>query len=207
MKRTPSRRKFLALSVFAALPGCGALSAVSTASDPLDTYTLSPLRGAPSETGGRGHLVVELPTSGGELASDRILIKVSSRQAEYLPGARWSEPAPAMVQTLLVSSLLSRGGLRLISRDGAGLNPDFTLMTEIIAFQAELFGVPPESAQVHVSLQATLIRESDREIAGTRRFDSLHAVSPDTTVALVAGLDDAMQRVLSEAVAWVRVVT
>jgi len=202
-----TRRRFLPLAACAGLPGCGALSAVSTASDPLDTYTLSPLRDAPPETGGRGHLVVELPTSGGELATDRILIKVSPRQAEYLPGARWSEPAPAMVQTLLVSSLLSRGGLRLINRDGAGLNPDFTLMTEIIAFQAELHGVPPASAQVHVSVQSTLIRESDREIAGTRRFDSLRAVSSDTTVALVAGLDDAMQRVLSEVVAWVRVVT
>lgn len=202
-----SRRRFLSLAVCAGLPGCGALSAVSTASDPLDTYTLSPLQGVPSQSGGRGHLVVELPTSGGELATDRILIKVSPRQAEYLPGARWSEPAPAMVQTLLVRSLLSHGGLRLISRDGAGLNPDFTLMTEILAFQAELSGVPPGSARVHVSVQLTLIRESDRAIAGTQRFDSVAEVPTDTTAALVAGLDGAMQTVLSEAVTWVRAVT
>ncbi|SLN77105.1 ABC-type transport auxiliary lipoprotein family protein [Roseisalinus antarcticus] len=202
-----SRRKFLSLAVFAGLPGCGALSAVTTASDPLDTYTLSPLQAAPSRAGGNGHLVVELPTSGGELATDRILIKVSSRQAEYLPGARWSEPATAMVQTLLVNSLLNQGGLRLVSRVGAGLMPDFTLMTEILAFQAELFGTNLASAKVHVSVQLTLIREADRAIAGTQRFESTATVLSDTTASLVAGLDAAMQSVLGDAVAWVHEVT
>lgn len=202
-----SRRRFMSLGVMAGLPGCSALSAVDSASDPLDTYTLSPLQAEPLRTGGDGHLVVELPTSGGELATDRILIKVSSRQAEYLPGARWSEPTPAMVQTLLVNSLLDQGGLRLVSRVGAGLMPDFTLMTEILAFQAELFDVTPATAQVRVSLQLTLIREADRAIAQTRRFESMASVPSDTTVALVAGLDAAMQSVLGDAVVWVREVT
>ncbi|MBN8291292.1 membrane integrity-associated transporter subunit PqiC [Rhodobacter sp. NTK016B] len=202
-----SRRRFLSLAAVSGLPGCGALSVVSTASEPLDTYTLSPLRAEPSRTGGTGHLVVELPTSGGELATDRILIKVSPRQAEYLPGARWSEPAPAMLQTLLVNALLDQGGFRLVSRVGAGLMPDFTLMTEFLSFQAELYGVASASARVHVSAQLTLIRESDRGIAGTRRFESTAATNSDATADLVAGLDDAVQRVLGDAVVWVREAT
>jgi len=202
-----SRRRILSLGLVAGLPGCGALSAVSTASEPLDIYTLSPLAGAPPRTGGTGHLVVELPTSGGEFATDRILIKISSRQAEYLPGARWSEPTPAMVQTLLLNSLLDQGGFRLVTRVGAGLMPDFTLMTEILAIQAEISDSEPASPQVRVSMQLTLIRESDRAIAGTRRFDTSGAVATDTTVVLVAGLDFAMQSLLGVAVTWVREMT
>jgi cholesterol transport system auxiliary component len=197
-----SRRNLLGLAAGAGLSGCGAVSAVSRASEPLDTFTLSSLGPTATRAGGSRHLVVELPTSGGELASDRILIKVSPRQAEYLPQARWSEPAPAMLQTLLVNSFLNRGGFGLVSRVGAGLSPDFTLMTEVQALQAELIG--PDGAQVRIGLQMTLIAEADRAIAGTRRFGALSQVETDSTGALVSALDAAMLTVLAEAVGWVQ---
>jgi cholesterol transport system auxiliary component len=145
-----------------------------------------------------------MPTSGGELGTDRVLIKISPLQAEYLPDARWSEPTPGMVQTLLVNSLLNRGGFRLVSRVGAGLKPDYTLMCEIQAFQAELTGPDLASAQIHVALQMTLIRESNRSIAGTRRFATTTSVTSDSTVALVAGIDAAMQSVMADTVGWVQ---
>ncbi|OOY16199.1 ABC-type transport auxiliary lipoprotein family protein [Thioclava sp. DLFJ4-1] len=201
---TLSRRSLLSLSAMAGLAGCSAVSAVSRASEPLDTYTLSPLAPTQTRPGGSHHLVVEMPTVGGELATDRVLIKVSPLQAEYLPDARWSEPTPAMVQTLFVNSFLNRGGFRLVSRVGAGLMPDFTLMCEIQAFQAELIGPDPTSAQVHLALQMTLIGEADREIIGTRRFDTTRSVASDTTVVLIAGIDAVMQSVLGNAVGWVQ---
>lgn len=76
-------------------------------------------------------------------------------------------------------------------------------MSEIQAFQAELIG--PDLAQIRISLQMTLIRESDRSISGTRRFGATVATSSDSTAALIAGLDEAMQSVLSDAVGWVQV--
>jgi cholesterol transport system auxiliary component len=174
--------------------------------DPLDTYTLSPLSPAEKRPEGARHLVVEMPTTGGELSTDRVLIKISPLQAEYLPDARWSEPTPSMVQTLLINSLLNRGGFRLVSRVGAGLMPDYTLMCEIQAFQAELAGVNLASAQIHVALHVTLIRETDREIAGTRRFATIKPVTSDSTLALIAGLNTAMQSVMADAVGWVQTV-
>lgn len=198
-----SRRSVLSLSVAAGLSGCGAVSAVSRASDELDAFTLSTLAPTGSRRAGSGHLVVELPTSGGEFATDRILIKASPQQALYLPGARWSEPTAAMVQTLLVNSLLNRGGFRLVTRVGAGLMPDITLMTEIQALQAELTGGGPTPVQVRIVLQMTLIRESDRSIVATRRFAGSTAVSSDGTSALIGGLDQTMQKILSDVVAWV----
>lgn len=197
-----SRRNLLVLGAGAGLTGCGAVSAVSRASEPLDTFTLSSLGPTATRPEGKRHLVVELPTSGGELATDRILIKVSSRQAEYLPEARWSEPAPALLQTLLVNSFLNRGGFGLVSRVGAGLSPDYTLMTEVQALQAELTG--PNLSQVRIGLQLTLIAEADRTIAGTRRFTAAPAVASDSTAALVAALDAAMLTLLAEAVGWVQ---
>lgn len=199
---TLHRRTLLLLPAISGLLGCSTLSAVSRASEPLDTYTLSPLEPADARAGGSRHLVVELPTAGGELSTDRILIKPSPTQAQYLPGARWSEPTPALVQTLLITSFLNRGGFRLVGRVGAGLRPDHTLMTEILAFQAEVTGPDRTSAQVRILMQMTLIRESDRAIAGTRRFAGSTSVTSDSTVALVAAIDAAMQQLLGDAVGW-----
>jgi cholesterol transport system auxiliary component len=200
-----SRRRFLSLTAAASLSGCSAVSAVSRASDPLDTYTLSPLQSDETRAGGDGHLVVELPTSAGELSTDRVLIKITPRQAEYLPDARWSEPTPAMVQSLLVQSLLNRGGLELVTRVGAGLTPDYTLMAEVQAIQAELTG--PDQAQVRISMQMTLIRESDRSVAGIRHFENTAKVTSDSTAALIEGLDGVTQLVLGRIVVWVQTLT
>jgi cholesterol transport system auxiliary component len=210
---THSRRAFVALFAksglslsglaMSGLAGCGALSAASDAAEPLDTYTLSPLPPTTDRLGGRGHIVVELPTAGGSLATDRILIKPSTLQAQYLPDGRWSDPAPALVQTLIVGSLLNRASFRLVTRVGAGLMPDYTLMTEIQTFQAEFAGPEVTTAQVRIVLQMTLIRESDRAIAASRRIAATAPATSDSTFALVAGFDAAMQSALAEAVTWV----
>ncbi len=189
------------------LSGCSALSALSEASAQLDAYTLSPVTSATAPASGSRHLVVELPTSAGALSTDRILIKPIPFQAQYLPDGRWSEPAPALVQTLLVSSFQNLGGFRLVGRTGAGLMPDFTLMTELQDFHAQpVDPANPRAAPmtVRVSLMMTLIRENDRHIIASRRFTASAIAASDDTFALVAGFDSAMQMVLQEAVGWTR---
>ena len=195
-------RKVIAVLALAILSGCGALTAISDASAPLDDYTLSAAVSASAARSGDAHLVVELPVSAGVLATDRILIKPVSFQAQYLPGARWSEPAPALVQSLLVASFQNLGGFALVGRTGAGLMPDYTLMTDLQAFQAEPGGLDTKPFVVRISAMMTVIRESDRRIVASRRFIATSQVETDDTLALVGGFDDAMQSVLLEAVRW-----
>lgn len=199
--RTPFRVILLSLAL---LSGCGALGAVSEATAQLDAYTLTPARFADAPVAGSRHLVVELPTSAGALSTDRILIKPIPYQAEYLPDGRWSEPAPALVQTLLVASFQNAGGFRLVGRDGAGLMPDYTLMTELQEFQAEPGGTVPGALNVKVGFMMTIIRESDRRIIASRRFASTAAVATDDSLTVVAGFDRALQTVLQDVVAWTR---
>lgn len=184
--------------------GCGALSSLSEASEELDSYTLSPASAAGLPVAGRGHLVVELPTSAGALGTDRILIKPVPFQAQYLPDGRWSDPAPVLVQTLLVASFQNLGGFRLVGRTGAGLMPDYTLMTEVQEFQAEPAGPVTPEITVRVSLMLTLIRESDRRILATRRITATESAASDQTTLVVQAFDRALQTVLREAVLWTR---
>lgn len=193
--------RFAILSL-ALLSGCGAISAVSEATAKLDAFTLSPAAFEAPQAAGSRHLVVELPTSAGALATDRILIKPIPFQAQYLPDGRWSEPAPSLVQTLLVASFQNAGGFRLVGRDGAGLMPDYTLMTEVQEFQAEPSGLGTDALTVKVAFMMTLIRESDRRIVTSRRFGSTAEVASADSFPLLAGFDSALQTVLQEVVIW-----
>jgi len=189
---------------FLLLSGCGALTAISEASAQLDAYTLSPVASTAEPAAGSRHLVVELPTSAGALATDRILVKPIAFQAQYLPDGRWSEPAPALVQTLLVASFQNLGGFRLVGRTGAGLMPDYTLMTELQEFHAEPAGPATAAFTIRVSAMMTLIRESDRRIVASRRFSAIANTATNDTLTVVSGFDSAMQAILQQAVTWTR---
>lgn len=187
---------------FSGLSGCGALSSLSKAGAELDAYTLSPARSSDLPAVGQGHLIIELPSAAGALATDRILIKPVPYQAQYLPDGRWSEPAPALLQTLLVASFQNLGGFRLVGRTANGLNPDYTLMTEILDFQVEPLAQELPEYAIRISMMMTLIRESDRRIISSRRFSATETVGSDDTLTLVSGFDRALQGVLQEIVAW-----
>lgn len=192
---------FLAIGL-ALMSGCSALSALSGAGASLDAYTLSPVAATATPASGRRHLVVELPTAGGALATDRILIKPMPLQAQYLPDGRWTEPTPALVQTLLVASFQNLGGFRLVGRSGAGLMPDYTLMTELQDFQVEPTGSKPTPLIVRINANMTLIRESDRRIIASRGFSATAEVATDATPDLINGFDGAFQRMLQDVVEW-----
>jgi cholesterol transport system auxiliary component len=186
------------------LAGCGALGAISDASAPKEAYTLSAPGLETPVAGGGSHLVVELPTSAGAVATDRIQIKPVAYQAQYLPDGAWAEPAPTLIQTLLVTSFQNIGGFRLVGRSGAGLMPDYTLMTELQEFHAEPAGATPAPLTIRISAMMSLIRESDRRIVATRRFTATAQVVSDDTDSIVRGFDSAMQPLLRDVVDWTR---
>lgn len=186
------------------LAGCGAVSSLSKAGAELDAYTLSAASGSVTTARGRDHLIVELPSSAGALATDRILIKPVPYQAQYLPDGRWSEPAPALVQTLLVASFQNLGGFALVGRTANGLNPDYTLMTDLMDFQVEPSGPEPDQFAVRITMVMTLIRESDRQVVASKRFTSVETAPSDDTEVLVGVFDRALQAVLRDIVGWTR---
>ncbi len=180
------------------LASCGA---IGKASAPLDAYTLQPLPVAQGHASSR-HLVVERPSSSGELDTDRILIKPTPLQAEYLPKGSWVDPAPDLIQTLLVASLQNAGSFRRVGRDGAGLVPDYVLLVEINAFQAEAPDPVTHQTLVRVGLTLTLLREGDRSLLATRRFDQTAIAASADALAVVGAFDAATRLVLADAVPW-----
>lgn len=195
------RRPALAIALTGLLAGCAAVTALTDVATPLEVYDLDPPREVPQAARRTGlHLIVEMPTTSGAIETDSILVRPTPLQAQYLPDARWSAPAPDLAQTLLLRTLERTGGFEFVGRRPLGSSGDFALVSELDDFAAAVTG--PESATVRVGLTARLVREQDATIVASRRFEGA-AVSPGLgDMALVAAYDAAADIVLADLAAW-----
>jgi cholesterol transport system auxiliary component len=199
----PMIRSLALLAALSFLGACSAISALGTATAPLDAYEVRSTGDLPRAAGGpvSRDLIVEEPTAGGALDTDRILIRPTPLQAQYLPGARWTDTVPVMVQTLMVRGLQETGAVRFVGRRPIGLGGDFALLTEITDFHAT---VAPDGATVTTRIRfvANMVRESDAQVVASRVFQ-VDAVAPSTeTIDIVQALDQSMARLMPDFVRW-----
>lgn len=196
-------RPIALLTALTLLGACSAISALGTATAPLDAYEVRSTGDLP-RAGSRPvsrDLIVEEPTASGALNTDRILIRPGPLEAQYLPGARWTDTVPVMVQTLLVRGLQESGGVRFVGRRPIGLGGDFALLTEITDFQAT---VAPDGTSVttRIRIVANMVRESDAQVVASRVFQ-VDATAPSTeTIDVVQALDQSMARLMPDFVSW-----
>ncbi len=136
----PATSRILALCALVLLvPGCAAISTLTQSSRPLEIFELRTPDLPPVGSAGRGvEVVIEEPATGGTLATDRIMIRPGPLQAQYLPGARWADPAPAMLQTLILRSVLESGAVGSAGRRSVGGAADYAVLSELTDFQAEI---------------------------------------------------------------------
>ncbi|MCR9107755.1 ABC-type transport auxiliary lipoprotein family protein [uncultured Marivita sp.] len=200
-----SLRSILAATGLLALSGCAAITAVSDAATPLDVYELR----APASiaaSGGRvlaRDVIVEIPTTSGALATDRIMIRPNALQAQYLPDVRWSEPTPVMVQTLMLRSIEATGAVRYVGRKPLGVSGDFALVTEVIDFQADV--VPEtDTANVQITFLVRIVRERDASIVASRSFRANAVAATTETDVIIDAFSAASDQVFVEFAQWVR---
>ena len=185
----------------AALTGCGALTALEEASTPLEVYELRTPEGAQSGARRGVEVIVEEPLASGSLATERIMIRPSPLQAQYLPDVRWSEETPEMVQTLMLRSLENTNAVSYVGRRPLGAGGDIAVMTEVTDFQAEAPN-PDGPATVVLRMTVRLVREADVSIVGARTF-SATVQTPSTELAdVVAGFDAAASQMFAEFARW-----
>ena len=186
----------------AALGGCGALTALEDAATPLEVYELRTPAVAQSGTRRGVEVIVEEPVASGSLSTERIMIRPTPLQAQYLPGVRWADAAPAMLQTLLVRSLAETGALGSVSRRPVGPRADYAVLGELTDFQGEAVQ-DSETGLVRVRFVLRVVRESDASVVATRSFEATELAAATDPDNLVAAFDRATSRLLPEAVAWI----
>lgn len=193
---TTIRNTFLALGAVV-LGGCSVLGG----SAPLDAYELRAASLSAVVQGSLARdLVVEAPTTGGALSTDRIMIRPDPLQAQYLPGVRWTDDAPVMLQNLMLRSFEQTGALRYVGRRPIGSTADYLLVSELTDFQAELAEDGRVTTRVAMSLR--LVRGSDMAILGSRNASASAVAASNGARDVIEGFDTATSAVLADVTTW-----
>lgn len=196
-------------SVAAALPGlvlaltaCTGSLLQSSAEAP-ETYRLQgPVL---ADRGGRLPLALAVarPRAAAALDTDRIAVVRTDSRFDYYAGVRWSEPAPQMLQQLLVSAFTADGRFAAVVAAPSRVPADLLLDVELRRFEADYpaDGAPPA---VRVEMLVTLV-----EARPARRVASFPAIGAATAAdnrraAVVAAFEAAATQAVESAVSQVR---
>lgn len=186
-----------------ALSACGTLSSLDTASRVLDTYELTPLTGSGSRAGNGPVLYVVEPSGSAAFQSDRIVVKPSPMQVTFLPDARWVETTPLLFQRLLRQSLVNSGRFGFVSSDPAGPVSDYSVVSDILAFEVNVGSTDTGAYSVSVQVGVSLVRDSDQRVLASRRFDSATPIADVEALTVVSGFEAANQAALREIADWI----
>ncbi|MGE3248215.1 MAG: ABC-type transport auxiliary lipoprotein family protein [Beijerinckiaceae bacterium] len=187
------RRAFLrpvpVLAAMLLLGGCGSAA--------VETFNLS----APTQNlggrAGRGQLVVMEPVATAPYDSDRIVVRTAPGSVAYLKGAQWSEQLPRLLQSRIVQTFENSRLLRAVGRPGDRLVATVSLNMEIRRFDIDV-----QSGQAVVEISAKMISDAAGRIRGARIFRASAPGSASNGRAASAALDQAMEQVLREMIAW-----
>lgn len=182
------------------IAGCGVLE---VAGPPPNFYNLTPKSTFRSDLSPvEWQLIIEEPRAAGGLDSSRIALRPHSTELKYFAGARWTQRAPAMIQTLLIESFENTGKIVAVGRQSIGLRSDFVLKTELREFQAETYGKEGSMA-IRVRINAKIVDSSRRAIVGSKSFEHVVVVEKHTSMkSIIAAFDRAAGKVLKHLVEW-----
>ena len=195
--------KIAALAAFIVIvPGCGGSLLGLPAGPAPDIYTLTPKSTFDSDLPKvTWQLVVDQPTAARGLDTTRIALHPTDTEIKYYAGARWTDRAPDMVQTLLLESFENTDKIVAVGRQTIGLRSDFDLATDLREFQAE-YEPGSDIPKVRVRLNVKIIKQPRQEIIASKNFERVIEAKGTTVNDVVLAFDDALGKVLRRVVEW-----
>ena len=185
---------------FAFVSACGA-GISGLAAPPPELYNLTPKSTFRSDLPKVDwQLVVNLPRTAGGLDEVRIAVREHPTRLQYFAGVRWTDRAPAMIQSLLVESFENSERIIAVDKQAIGLRSDFDLRSELREFQAEYFGENAPLVRVRVNVK--LVKQPRRTIIASKSFEATKSIEGKGMVAITAAFDDALGKVLKGVVEW-----
>jgi cholesterol transport system auxiliary component len=183
------------------LAGCQFISAVDSATEAQDLYTVTPKSTfSPDLPAVYWQLAVEVPAAAANLNTGRIAIAMTPTSTDYYAKSAWTDRAPLMVQTRIVDSFESTHKIVAVTRESIGIRANYVLQPDLRNFEAiYYYGEPPI---VRVRVIAKLVRMPDRQIIGVGSFEACVRARADKIPKVVEAFDQALGSVIKRLVAW-----
>ncbi len=193
-----AQAKMLALLALLAFPmaGCALLGDAAEYA----IYAPQPQIAAPSDKAVIDwQLQVQEPYAGETISAPNLLVMPTPAVYEVFPAARWRDPPPMLVGTLLLQAFEQSGRIVGVDRAASGVNTDYVLSSELRDFQIEIIAGTPRAK---VTLHARLLGFADNRIVAARTFEaSVPAAAADATSASNA-LESALAQLLPQVRDW-----
>ncbi|WP_299632231.1 ABC-type transport auxiliary lipoprotein family protein [uncultured Roseobacter sp.] len=201
---THSMKWMRGLLLLTMLAGCTGLASLTEVATPTDLYVLSPKSTfSASLPQLRDQIVVNQPTATAAVDTDQIAVQPTPLQVQYLPGARWVDRAPLIVQALLIESFENTGKVPAVGSSTIGLRADYLIVTDIREFQAIVpVGAEGSALQIDVRLNIKIIDAFSDRIIGSRSFEEIVPAASDTPGDVTAAFDEALGDTMRDAIEW-----
>jgi cholesterol transport system auxiliary component len=148
-------------------------------------------------------LAVAPPRASPSLDTERIAVVQPDSRFDYFSGVRWAEPAPQMLQQLLVRALAADGRFATVVAAPSRVPADLTVDVELRSFEAVYAG-GAAGPRVSVEMQVTLVdaRKARRLVSFVVRKES--AAADNRRAAVLESFERATAEALQETVARLR---
>ena len=138
---------------------------------------------------------VSLPRAAAALDTDRIAVVQAAGGFDYIAGVRWAEPAPQMLQQMLVEALVADGRFATVVAAPSRVPAEYLLDVELRRFAA-VYAAAAGPPEVQVQWQVTLVDvrrglrlasslEEASALATANRRDAVIAAFQSATAAVV----------------------
>ncbi|WP_331374468.1 ABC-type transport auxiliary lipoprotein family protein [Sinorhizobium chiapasense] len=192
VRRGRATRSAAIFSLALALAGCGTRAAVN------DTFSLATAPLVIGQASTNRQILVPEPTALQTINNDRIVIRLSRSELQFLARAQWGDRLPRMVQDKLVQTFDNTGKVGGVGKPGQGLAIDYQLITEIRSFEISTEGADTAVVEIY----AKLLNDRDGTVRTQRAFRAAAPARSANSSAFVAALDAAFAQVAAEIVGW-----
>jgi len=174
--------------------GCSSLLHSNAAPD--QTYLL---RAAPAPataaTPGAPSLRIGRTLTAPGLDADRIVLVRSDHRMDYYASSRWAAPIPQMLEDMAAETMRTSGAWSSVHDSQGAFPTDYFLQIDIRRFEADYTeGADPK---VHVVLNCTLGRRTDRELLTSFVAEGSAAADANRLSSVVAAFESATQAALA----------
>jgi len=157
---------------------------------------------APETAAGAGSVLVQRPEAGPGLDSDRIALIRSDRRFDFYAASRWAEPAPDLVESVMLDALRATGSFSAVFDDSSPFAPRYNLRCALRRFEADYTSDRGSGGgrgpTTHVVLDCTLGRHRDRELLASFTARGSSVASEDRVNAVVAAFATATATAMDE---------
>jgi len=145
-------------------------------------------------------VLIAAPSAAPMLDSPRIVVRLAGDELQYLRGARWSRPAPELLQDALLHVLEDSGRLQ-VARQDSGFSADWLLVMDLRRFEADYRQGPVPNIEIVVS--AKLLNRKDKRIIAWNILTHSESAQASSTEAIINAFGEGLSQMTLKLAEWV----